>query len=108
MSKVKQCPCCGGDSAVIIDYDIRVLWVECERCGLRTPQHDFDTSYKFESYDKLLEVADDAISAWNKRTPNSVYTPEEYTFYTDDWGLNGCELRLKLKDESNGTDSESE
>lgn len=71
--KLERCPCCGGKSYVaskvkrigkVCPHVVRRAHVECRRrpCGLRT---------------KTFKSKEQAIDAWNSRTPPPTTTPEK-------------------------------
>ncbi len=49
MSELKLCPFCGGKAKQYLSV---LSWVECEKCGAKTPQYQFDNQ---------------SIDAWNNR-----------------------------------------
>lgn len=49
MSKLKRCPCCGGEAALCNYY-----FVQCKKCGLST---------------LTFITKEEAIKAWNTRKP---------------------------------------
>lgn len=66
--RLKYCPCCGGIAEVkeLLKPDgycsYNVVYIECDRCGLRTKDFDVDGYYGDERH-----TPEEAAEAWNKR-----------------------------------------
>ncbi len=66
--KLKSCPFCEGEAKQYLSV---CSWVECKKCGVKTPQYQFDNQ---------------SIAAWNTRAAdeNPVLTIEELQKINDD------------------------
>lgn len=40
MNKLKDCPCCGGEAALLTEDFGKTVFVGCTECGLHTARYD--------------------------------------------------------------------
>lgn len=61
--KLKPCPFCGGEAALVASPDSFSCQVRCTKCGAETREIENIGSYFTTYYSNAIEAAE----AWNKR-----------------------------------------
>jgi Lar family restriction alleviation protein len=79
---LKSCPFCGG-SAAVENGPAHIWYVQCKGCG---------------TDGRIGKTEQDAIDAWNRREPSSVFTVQSSRQpRDDDMGMTAIEIRAILK-----------
>lgn len=67
--KLKPCPFCGGKALIAKDNHDKIL-IECETCHLFFGIDVENGTELFEGWKAMLGSVEEAVSTWNRRTPD--------------------------------------
>ena len=66
-SKIRICPCCGGEAEILNENFGEKVWVQCTECGLQTSRYNKDDVVNGMNGEEW------AVFRWNRRNPIAQY-----------------------------------
>ncbi len=66
-SKIRRCPCCGGEAEFFEENFGEKVWVQCAECGLQTSR------YNKNEVVNGMNGEEWATFRWNRRNPIAQY-----------------------------------